>query len=175
MRKKFEGVVLTADTIKYKRDGGPVAGARATVETDGEVVRRFTASRLLLMGPLALAFKKKKDKRGLYLLVEGDGFAFAAECDPKNGTKARKFAALINQQGSRAASSANIRSDQGTESPSTSAVPPPPGASSPTPPPPETPAGWLSDPTNRHGHRYWDGGRWTEHVSDGGDQSSDPV
>ncbi len=49
MHESFEGVVLGDDTIKYKKDGGPVACARATVDTDGEVVRRFTATRLVLM------------------------------------------------------------------------------------------------------------------------------
>ena len=28
--------------------------------------------------------------------------------------------------------------------------------------------GWLPDPTKRHEYRYWDGQRWTEHVSDQG-------
>lgn len=36
-------------------------------------------------------------------------------------------------------------------------------------------AGWNSDPTRRHELRYWDGERWTDHVSDHGVQSSDPV
>lgn len=31
-----------------------------------------------------------------------------------------------------------------------------------------TPAGWYDDPFRRHQLRYWDGGRWTEHVSDHG-------
>ncbi|HKO85810.1 MAG TPA: DUF2510 domain-containing protein, partial [Actinomycetota bacterium] len=26
--------------------------------------------------------------------------------------------------------------------------------------------GWLADPSRRHELRYWDGQRWTEHVSD---------
>lgn len=40
--------------------------------------------------------------------------------------------------------------------------------SSPTPPPAAVPAGWHPDPFQRHQLRYWDGGRWTEHVSDHG-------
>jgi uncharacterized protein YxjI len=31
-----------------------------------------------------------------------------------------------------------------------------------------TPPGWYDDPFQRHQLRYWDGGRWTEHVSDHG-------
>lgn len=37
------------------------------------------------------------------------------------------------------------------------------------------PANWYPDPTSRHELRYWDGQAWTEHVSDGGIQASDPV
>ena len=35
-------------------------------------------------------------------------------------------------------------------------------------------AGWLTDPSGRHQHRYWDGAAWTEHVADAGRQSVDP-
>lgn len=34
---------------------------------------------------------------------------------------------------------------------------------------------WLPDPTGRHELRYWDGARWSEHVSDCGAQSWDRV
>jgi len=37
------------------------------------------------------------------------------------------------------------------------------------------PAGWLADPGRRHELRYWDGQRWTEHVSDRGTQGVDPI
>ena len=35
-------------------------------------------------------------------------------------------------------------------------------------------AGWHPDPSGRHELRYWDGTSWTDSVSDGGQQSSDP-
>jgi uncharacterized protein YxjI len=38
-----------------------------------------------------------------------------------------------------------------------------------------TPAQWHPDPTGRHQHRYWDGAQWTDHVSDNGATSIDPV
>jgi uncharacterized protein YxjI len=38
-----------------------------------------------------------------------------------------------------------------------------------------TEAAWLADPTHRHQLRYWDGTRWTEHVSDQGNTSLDPI
>lgn len=35
--------------------------------------------------------------------------------------------------------------------------------------------GWLPDPARRFELRYWDGGRWTENVSTGGNQYTDPI
>jgi hypothetical protein len=37
------------------------------------------------------------------------------------------------------------------------------------------PAGWHADPTGRYELRYWDGQRWTEHVSRGGVPATDPL
>ena len=37
------------------------------------------------------------------------------------------------------------------------------------------PADWYPDPAGRHQHRYWDGTTWSEHVSDHGRQSVDPI
>ena len=36
-------------------------------------------------------------------------------------------------------------------------------------------AGWYPDPGGRHEYRYWDGGRWTEHVANRGQQSVEPL
>jgi Protein of unknown function (DUF2510)/Protein of unknown function (DUF2516) len=36
-------------------------------------------------------------------------------------------------------------------------------------------AGWYPDPYARHEQRWFDGFRWTEHVSDAGAPSADPV
>jgi len=35
------------------------------------------------------------------------------------------------------------------------------------------PSGWYPDPSGRHEHRYWHGGRWTEQVSNGGRRTSE--
>ena len=37
------------------------------------------------------------------------------------------------------------------------------------------PARWAADPMGRHELRYWDGKKWTDHVSTGGAVSADPV
>ncbi len=39
----------------------------------------------------------------------------------------------------------------------------------------DIPAGWQPDPRGRHEYRYWDGSQWTDHVSDQGTVSQDPV
>lgn len=36
-------------------------------------------------------------------------------------------------------------------------------------------AGWMPDPTAQHQLRYWDGAAWSEHVSDQGVTTSDPI
>ncbi|MEL6891178.1 MAG: phospholipid scramblase-related protein [Actinomycetota bacterium] len=36
-------------------------------------------------------------------------------------------------------------------------------------------ANWYPDPNGRHELRYWDGQRWTDHVSNGGVTATDPV
>ena len=41
--------------------------------------------------------------------------------------------------------------------------------------PTEVPAGWHSDPLGRHEFRYWDGTTWSDHVSNAGVTSTDPV
>ena len=43
-----------------------------------------------------------------------------------------------------------------------------------TPATSSTPAGWYHDPSGRYELRYWDGSQWTEHVSRGGQQFTDP-
>jgi hypothetical protein len=43
------------------------------------------------------------------------------------------------------------------------------------PPPPLLEAGWYSDPTGRYEARYWDGQKWTKHVSHYGAVGTDPV
>jgi hypothetical protein len=79
-----------------EKTGGSIAGVHATVDKAGNVTSRMTLTRMAFTGPPALALKKNKDHRELYLVVEGPDFAFADRLDPKDGAKARKFAAKIN-------------------------------------------------------------------------------
>lgn len=50
-----------------------------------------------------------------------------------------------------------------------------PGAAVPQAAATSAPAAWLADPRGRHQLRYWDGVAWTDHVSDDGEASQDPV
>ena len=51
---------------------------------------------------------------------------------------------------------------------------PGPAATAPGTAPGASPPGWHPDPGGRHQYRYWDGSRWTEHVSDHGQAGTDP-
>ncbi|GEM_PF-5926110 len=68
----------------------------------------------------------------------------------------------------RAASNGQAQMTSAAPAPETHA---PVGATIAPPPPPS----WRPDPTSRHEFRFWDGSRWTEHVSDGAVQSLDPL
>lgn len=66
--------------------------------------------------------------------------------------------------------------------PASTYSPDPTPAATPTPEPvapvqepatPAVPAGWYADPSGRYELRYWDGGKWTEHVARGGQQYTD--
>lgn len=85
---------------------------------------------------------------------------------PKGRRRARKISAAQDQERQREDAAS-------LEQTPTPFVPPPSPMASTAPPPPGTPAGWLADPVSRYEHRYWDGGKWTEHVSTGGVQSTD--
>ncbi|HEY4331292.1 MAG TPA: DUF2510 domain-containing protein [Ilumatobacteraceae bacterium] len=58
-----------------------------------------------------------------------------------------------------------------TYQPAAAPAPAPAPAAAPTP---AVPAGWYADPAGRFELRYWDGSTWTEHVSTGGVQSTNP-
>jgi Short C-terminal domain/Domain of unknown function (DUF4429) len=116
----FADITIANGQIQSPHGGGPIDGARATVDTAGQLSRRITATRLVLTGPLALAWRKKKDERELYLLIEGDGWAVSVQVDARRGAEARDFAAKINALGS---STAHAHSDSGTSAPVASTGP----------------------------------------------------
>jgi len=145
----FEGITLTHDVIKYKRDGGPVAGAVARVESGADVRRRVTAARFIMLSPL-IAFAAKKQVGHVFLTVEGDGFEFAVEVPVKKESDARKFAAKINNASKH-------------KNGLVAEAAPRPGVEAPAPLLPA--AAWYPDPSNPAILRWWDGLRWTEHTA----------
>jgi|SRR5215510_6236015 len=82
--------------VSHKTGRGPVAGARAMIETSGSIQRRLSATRLVLLGPFALAFLKSKDNRSLWLTIVGDTFEILAELPPKHEAQARQWATRFN-------------------------------------------------------------------------------
>lgn len=86
-----------ADTVALGGQGtGRYSGSIMRVETEGELTRRITVTRLVALGFLGLGAQKKVDNRELYLSVEGDGFQLVASVDPALGPQARQFAAAYN-------------------------------------------------------------------------------
>jgi hypothetical protein len=94
------GIKISDGVVSHRGQSGPVAVAHATVESVGELQKRITATRLLMTGPFALAFKKKRDERQVFLTITGadDSYAILVELkgDPKTQASARQFAARFN-------------------------------------------------------------------------------
>ena len=89
-------VRVTPDNVVKGKDGGPVKGATATVQSEGEIRDRFTATRILALGVFALAFKKKTSDRDVFLTIEGEGFLTTRHVRSKDEAKARAFARQFN-------------------------------------------------------------------------------
>jgi hypothetical protein len=87
---RFEGVKLVGNhRVESKQGGGPVAGARASVETLGQIRGRRTVKTFGL-------HQKKIDEREVYLTIEGQGWEISVEVNAEDGAKAREFAARVN-------------------------------------------------------------------------------
>lgn len=99
---EFGGVVLRDGQLTSPQGGGPVAGARAVVDTAGAIRRRITATRVVATGLIGLFWQKKIDERELYLLIEGAGWAVSVPVPPDEGAEARAFAAKVNAAASAA-------------------------------------------------------------------------
>lgn len=108
------GIDLFELWIVTPNGSGPVASARAWVESAGSVTsrQRATLTRIgtgaLLLGPLgavlALGFPKKKqiDNRELYIQVWTPYLSSVVRCPPSRNFEARRFAAKITTAGSQA-------------------------------------------------------------------------
>jgi len=96
---------LSSTTFYDGQSGRPLAGVHASVEDSGTVHRRFSLTRLALLGPAAVAFPKKLDDRELYLTIEGPEWvvvrAIALKTNPSAAVAAREFVAKVNHAASR--------------------------------------------------------------------------
>lgn len=110
LSSKFEvtarslGFQIKGDEIHDRSAGGPIAGARAIVETAGQLRSRMTMTRLAMIGPFALAAKKKIDERELYIYIDGaEGWQLMAKVDPKRSEEARRWVTEFNNRSVKAA------------------------------------------------------------------------
>lgn len=103
----LDGTVALDDVSKTLTVGGadplPTLNAVAQVETAGELNSRITASRIVLTGVFALAWRKKQDDRELYLTVQTIATTVVARVDPSRSDETRRFAAAINDVGANRA------------------------------------------------------------------------
>ena len=75
---------------------GPLVGARANVEIDGNLMRKPRVGAVLVFGVLGLAASKTVDGREVYLSVECQGFGFVVRLPPWRAVEARTFASRFN-------------------------------------------------------------------------------
>jgi hypothetical protein len=84
-------------------EGGSLRGVQAEVLVNGQITQRLTATRMVLLGPLALAAPKKTGNQTLLLRVSGPRFNFTYQY-PGDVTRstinsAEKLANAINNSG----------------------------------------------------------------------------
>ncbi len=133
----------------------PVESVTAHVEV-GSDKSRMTATRVLaggvLLGPAGaiLGGLARKDVTKGHLTLNLDGEKSVVEFHGHDLEKALAFVQALDEAAGRTGEPA-------------------------APPPPAAPAHWNTDPFGRHHLRWWDGKRWTKHVSDAGQQSIDPL
>lgn len=79
----LEKLHLDGERIFSGDAGGSMSDCAVTLEEAGALHQRMTATRMILTGPFAPAFKKAKDRRELYLTVEGADYAFTVPVSSK--------------------------------------------------------------------------------------------
>jgi hypothetical protein len=144
--KPADGLVLQVDDtgirLRRFRDLFTVPWADVTalhIEGPEQAEKRFTATRLVALGPLGLAAKKTTSDA--YMHVETASYSVGFQI-PKT-------------------SAGELRSKLGRW---TSRLPAPQIDVPSPPPPPGPPPGWYADPQGAAAQRWWDGTTWTEHV-----------
>jgi hypothetical protein len=92
----FSDVMLYKNRIKRGHEEFPLAGVSARVELGSALQKRVTMTRLVAIGVFALLAKKKKSGGDVYLTIEAPDFFWTVEVESKKESKAREFAAKVN-------------------------------------------------------------------------------
>lgn len=104
---RFEDVTLYTDKITkggvLSPEAHPLTGVACVIESGSQLDKRLTATRLALVGPVALLIKKSKGGES-YLTIEGPEFVWLVKVDrgERAQRKAREFAAKVSAQVKRA-------------------------------------------------------------------------
>ena len=111
--KKFVGddgtiIRLYDDLIACGDEQHKLDGVHASVEDGSALESRVTLTRMLAVGLLAFAFKKKSGGEK-YLTVEGPDFAWVALANRKHISNAMRFATAINDSARKTAAAKQKR------------------------------------------------------------------
>lgn len=102
--------------VQRYRENRPTASVDVGIAKASQALRAFTGTRFSLYRerietpkgthPLTGAvhaevdsaggFQRRRDRRELYLTIDGDGWSITQQCDPRRGEKVRRFAAAVN-------------------------------------------------------------------------------
>lgn len=93
-------ITLYEHALECNGEIRPVAGVTVDVESGSALKSRITATRMLLMGPFALAFKKSKGGER-YLTLEGSDFAWMTKVEDANVETAMGFVAQVRDRARR--------------------------------------------------------------------------
>jgi hypothetical protein len=88
---------LTQTRLRHGADNEPLKGMTVDLKDGAPLQQRVTATRLLLLGPLALAAQKKSGGDS-YIEFSGPGFHWASEVDLKQRDEAIRFVERVRSQ-----------------------------------------------------------------------------
>lgn len=110
MWRSSDGVVeVHKDSVKVDKDSFEWSpDVSCSIESGEELQARVTATRVLLVGVFAWAFKKKSGGTR-YLVIEGPDFFWSTEVDRKKIEKAQKFRQAFEDTKRKALSAAKSR------------------------------------------------------------------
>jgi hypothetical protein len=106
---KLGGLEIRGRVLHYAGQAKPVAGARAEVQAQGQIVQQSSITGAVWGGAVAGtagaiigAGRGSADKRQVYLLIDGPSFSWAVPFDPRFMNQGYAIAAKINTLAKRA-------------------------------------------------------------------------